>query len=194
MRKMAIALGGALVLAGCRTTPTAPPPPPAPAVDPSNPLFAPGYMTQAASGDQFEIQSGQLAHQRTQNAAVHSFANMLVSDHTRVTQTMMSAAQSAGLTPPPPTLLPHHQAMLDQLRAAGSGPSFDMAFQQAQVQAHTEALTLHQNYATSGDNPALRTVASQAVPVIQTHLQHAQMLNVAPPPAPPPIRRSGERG
>lgn len=194
MRKFAILLGGAVILAACSTTPAEPPPPPA-AVDPNNPLFAPGYLAMAGSGDQFEIQSGQLAMQMSQNQAVRNFANMLIADHSRSTQMLVSAAQAAAIAPPPPAILPHHQAMLDQLRAAGSGPNFDMAFQQVQIQAHQEALQLHQNYAASGDVPALRATAGQIVPVVQMHLQHLQSLNVAPPPPPPPpIRRSGERG
>jgi putative membrane protein len=197
MRKLAILLGGALALAACSTTP----PPTAP-VDLSNVLMAPGYLATAASSDQFEIQSGQLAQQASQNPAVQSFGGMLVTDHTQSTQMLMAAAQSARITPPPPTLLPQHQAMLDQLRAAGSGPAFDMAFQQIQVQAHQQALVLHQNYATSGDVPALRATAGQIVPVVQRHLTMAQSLQVsapppppvAPPPPPPPPRHAGERG
>jgi putative membrane protein len=87
--------------------------------------------------------------------------------------------------------------MLDQLRASGTGPSFDMAFKNAQISAHQAALTLHQNYAASGDVPALKAVAGQIVAVVQMHLQQTQMLNVTPPPPPPPPptpRRSGERG
>ena len=200
MRSLAILLGGAVALAACSTT--APPPPIAPdnvTLDTSNPLMAPGYLTQAASSDQFEIQSGQLAQQMSQNQAVRNFANMLIADHTRTTQLLTTTAQSAGIAPPPPTLLPPQQAMLDQLRASGSGPSFDMAFKNAQITAHQQALQLHQNYATSGDVPALRNVASQAVPIIQMHLNQAQMLNVgmapmAPMPAAPPVGRAGERG
>jgi putative membrane protein len=196
MRKLAILFGGAALLAACSSAPPAAPV--APPVDLNNPLMAPGFMAQAASSDQFEIQSSQLAMQASQNAAVRNFASLLIADHTRNTQTMMAAAQSAGLTPPPPTLLPAHQAMLDQLRAAGSGPSFDAAFRDAQINAHQQALGLMQNYAASGDVPALRTVAGQAVPMIQMHLNQAQMLNVAPPPPPPmPVPstgRSGERG
>ena len=110
---------------------------------------------------------------------------------------VVAAAQSAGLTPPPPALLPQHQALLDQLRSAGSGPSFDMAFRDIQINAHQQALQLHQNYAASGDVPALRATAGQIVPVVQMHLSQLQGLNVAPPPPPPPMPtpgRSGERG
>lgn len=194
MRKLGILLGGALALAACARTP---PPPP----DLNNALLAPGYVAQAASADQFEIQSGQLALGASQNAAVRNFANMIIADHTRSTQMVASAAASARVTPPPPTMLPAQQAMLDQLRAAGTGYAFDQAFQQVQIQAHQQALSLHQGYANGGDVPALRAVAGQIVPVVQNHLAQAQGLQLAPPappppppPPPPPVRRSGERG
>jgi putative membrane protein len=196
MRKTLILLCSVGLLTACQTTSTPPVPPVA--IDPNNPLFAPGYMATAGSSDQFEIQSGQLAQQMSQNPAVRNFGSMLIADHTRSTQMVVAAAQSARIAPPPPMILPQHQALIDQLRAAGSGPNFDMTFKQIQIQAHTDALGLHQNYATSGDVPALRAIAGQIVPVVQMHLNQAQMLNVAPPapppPAPPPPRRAGERG
>jgi putative membrane protein len=195
MTKLGILFGGTALLAACQSAP--PPPPPAPPVDINNPLMAPGFLAQAGSANQWEIESSQLALQASTNPAVRNFANMIIADHMRLGQAIGAAASSAGLTPPPPALLPAQQSMLDQLRAAGSGPSFDMAYQQAQIGAHQQAIQLMQNYATSGDVPALRTAASQAVPTMQMHLQQAQMLNTAlppPPPPPPSTRRSGERG
>jgi putative membrane protein len=194
MKKLGIVIGGAIALAACARTP----PPP---VDLNNPLLAPGFLAQAASGDQFEIQSSQLALTASQSAGVRNFANTMISDHTRLSQAMSAAAAAARLQPPAPTLLPAQQAMLDQLRSAGTGYSFDQAYQQAQITAHQNALTLFQNYAASGDLPPIRTAAGQAVPTIQSHLAMAQALQIAPPPPPPPppappppVRRSGERG
>jgi putative membrane protein len=107
----------------------------------------------------------------------------------------MAAARSAGIVPPPPAILPEQQSVLAQLSAAG--PNFDVAFRDAQITAHQGALGLMQNYAASGDVPALRTAAQQAIPTIQLHLAQAQALGVAPtPPAPPPMvpTNRGERG
>ena len=195
MRKLAILFGGAALLAACHTTP--PPAPPAP-VDINNPLMAPGFLAQAGSANQFEIQSAQLALQSGVNPGTQNFANMLIADHTAMGQQVAAAATAAGLTPPPPALLPAEQAMLDQLRAAGTGASFNLAFLQAQITAHQQAIQLMQNYAANGDVPALRTVATGAIPVMQKHLQMAQELAEAPPPPPPPppptTRPSGERG
>jgi putative membrane protein len=194
MRKLGILLGGALALAACSTTPKAPPPPP----DLNNVLMAPGFLAHAGSANQYEIEAAQLALQASANPGVRNLANMIVADHTALGQQVAAAAASAGLTPPPPMLLPPEQAMLDQLRAAGTGMNFDMLYQQQQISAHQQAIQLMQNYAASGDVPALQTVASGAIPVMQRHLQMAQALQVmAPPPPPPPpmtAPRPGERG
>lgn len=195
MRKLAIMLGGAALLAACQTNPPPPPPAPAAVVDPNNPLFAPGFLAQAGSANLFEIQSSQMALQMSSNQAVRNFANLLISDHSRMGQTVAAAARSAGIVPPPPALLSAQQAALSQLSAAG--PNFDVAFRDAQITAHQQAIGLMQNYAASGDVPALRTVAQQALPTMQMHLSQAQMLAVAPPaPPPPPMtpRNPGERG
>jgi putative membrane protein len=197
MKGLGMLLGGALALAACSTTPRPPT-----AADLANPLIAPGYLAQAGSADMFEIQSGQLAQQMSQNPGVQSFAGMIIADHTQSTQMLTSAAAAAHVMAPPPAMLPPQQAMLDQLRSAGSGPAFDQAFQQIQIQAHQQALMLHQNYAQSGDVPALRATAGQIVPVVQKHLSMIQSLQVLPPaptPPPPPMQapspgQRGERG
>lgn len=197
MRKLALlAAVGTAVIAACSS--------PAPrnevavvAADPNNPLMAPGYLAMAASGDLFEIQSGQLAHPRAQSPAVHGFATMLTTDHTRSTQILTAAAQAARVAVPPPAMLPQHQALLSQLNAAGTGHAFDVAFRDIQIQAHQQSLMLHQNYAANGDVPALRQAAAQIVPVVQGHLQQLQAMQLAAPPPPPtmqPVTTPGERG
>ncbi|HVF82712.1 MAG TPA: DUF4142 domain-containing protein [Sphingomicrobium sp.] len=204
MRVFALPLLASCALAAC-TTNTAPADTAAPvavAGDPANPLSAAGYMGLAASSDQFEIQSSQLALQASTNPAVQSFARLMIAHHQATTATLTAAAQSAGLPPPPPTLMPNEQALLDQVRAAGTGPAFDQAYKNAQIAGHQSALQVHGNYANGGDVPALRQAAASAVPIVQQHLTSAQNLNVmameAPPPAQQPTEtapvRSGERG
>lgn len=207
MRRTILLLAAAGTLGACGTTNTdtavTDTAAVAPAGDPSNPLTAAGYMPMAASSDQFEIQSSQLALQASQNPAVQSFARLMIAHHQATTANLTQAAQSAGLPPPPPALMPQEQALLDQVRAAGTGPAFDAAYKQAQIAGHQSALQLHQGYANGGDVPQLRQVAATAVPIVQQHLQAAQTLNVeamAPmqpmgqeAPATAPIR-SGERG
>jgi putative membrane protein len=193
MKILAMMLGGAMALAACSTNP---PPPPAPP-DLNNVLLAPGFLAHAGSANQYEIQASQLALQASANPGVRNLASVIIADHTAMGQQVAAAASSAGLAPPPPTLLPAEQAMLDQLRASGTGPSFDMTYQQQQISAHQQAIQMMQNYAASGDVPALRTVAAGAIPVMQKHLAMAQALMTAPPPPPPPPMQApspGQRG
>jgi putative membrane protein len=195
MRFLLASVAAVAVLSGCARN--EPPVEPVVAVDPNSPLAAPMYMTMAASGDQFEIQSSQLALQRSSNPQLRQFAQMLITDHSNMSAQLIAAAQGAGLTPPPPAVSAEHAAMLQQLQATPAA-SFDMAYRDAQVMAHQQALTLHQNYANGGDVPALRTVASSAVPIIQNHLNMIQGMTMAPPPPPPPVYQQapapGERG
>jgi putative membrane protein len=131
------------------------------------------YVRMAAASDLYEIRSSQLAQTRTQNAAIRGFAGMLIRDHMTTTSQLTAAAQAAGMPPMTPALMPMQQDMLRRLEAA-SGAAFDRAFANQQVQAHEMALRLHQNYASSGDTPALRQVAATAVPVIQHHLDRVR--------------------
>jgi putative membrane protein len=173
------------------------------AMDPMNPLSAPGYMRMAASSDMFEIESSRLALQMSRNPAVRSFAQMMIDDHTRTSGEMMGLAQQLRLSPPPPEMAPHHAEMLGRLGTA-SPMDFDRAYKAEQIAAHQEALTLHRNYADQGDLPPLREFAGRTAPVVEMHYGHAQSLPdyaaapqpapYQPEPAPPVRRRSGERG
>jgi putative membrane protein len=190
MKRRAIALG--IVLAVTAFSADAQPlsrpmPPLPPAAESENPLIAAVYLARAFSADQFEIEAGQLAQQKSQSPQVRNFANLLIADHTRSARLLTNAAEFAGITPPPPGLRPEQQAMLARLQAAAPGMSFDIAFKNAQIAAHRTTLLLHQLYAVSGDTPALRNVAAQAVPMVRMHLSQAQLLTVSPPPPQPSI-------
>jgi putative membrane protein len=137
------------------------------------PVTARPYLVAAASADQFEIQSSQLALRMSRDAEVRRTAQMLINDHQRLSAETMAAARRARLVPPPVALTPEHAAKLRELSKAGA-ERFDAAYRQAQVAAHQEALALHRGYANSGDVPALRTTAAKAVPVVEMHLHHVE--------------------
>jgi len=191
MKALLAAAGAALLIAGCASTEPPPSPPSAVAAN-GMPIMAPGYLAMASSADMFEIQSGQLAMQRSANPSVQSFGQMLVSDHTGTSSDLMAAASSAGVPPPPSQMLPQHADMLRRLQAAGPA-GFDTMFRDEQISAHQQGLMLHRTYAEQGDVPALRSAAAGIVPVVQAHLDQAQALSTMTPPARSP-RRAGERG
>ena len=165
------------------------------------------YMQMAHSSDMFEVESSRLALQMSSNQEVRAFAQMMVDDHTRMMNEMMS--MGAGQANMPMQMMPQHAAMLERIRAA-SPAEFDMMYKREQMMAHQEAVALHRSYAEQGQNPALKAMAARAVPMVEAHLARAQALpemaagtNMAPAsaqpydapsPTPTSIRRRGERG
>lgn len=129
------------------------------------------YLTEAGASDKYEIQSSELALQKSKNAGVRSFAQMMIDNHKQTTQTLVKAASSAGITPPPPQLTAQQKKMIGQLQGL-SGTQFDAAYIKQQRTAHDMALTLHRTYSQKGDVPALRTAAAGAVPIVEKHREH----------------------
>lgn len=134
------------------------------------------FIINQALGDSYEIQAGRLAAQRGGSQQARQFGDRMVSDHTTLTQQLAMVLQTNG-TPvvTPAALDPRHLTMINDLTVA-QGPDFDRRFAIQQVTAHREAVALLQNYAQSGDNPALRQWAMQTLPMVQEHLRLAQML------------------
>lgn len=139
------------------------------------PTDAMGFTAMAGASDLYEIQSSQIALQKSQNADVRRMAQMMIDHHTQTTQTLTAAAQAAGMTPPPPQLTPMQQQMVAELQTADTA-GFDRLYVGQQVQAHQMALNLHGTYAQRGDTPQLRTAAQGAVPIVTGHLQEFQRM------------------
>jgi putative membrane protein len=133
------------------------------------------YVNMAGASDLYEIQSSQLALQKSQDSGVREFAQMMVTHHTQTTQQVTAAARQSGMTPPPPQLTSQQAQMISQLQGA-TGAAFDRMYKQQQVQAHEMALALHRTYADDGDTEELRRVARSAVPIVQGHLTRVRQM------------------
>jgi putative membrane protein len=139
------------------------------------PTQAQAYVRLAASSDMFEIESSRLALQRSQNAQIRQFAQMMIDHHTDMSMQLSAAARASGQMVPT-AMVPAHAQLVTALRASASVGAFDRLYVTQQRLAHQQALALHTNYAARGDTPALRTVANAAVPAVRAHLQQSQSL------------------
>ena len=138
------------------------------------PRQADAFLFHAGAGDVYEITSSTMAMQKSRNPDVRAFASMLIADHTKLTNAALTTAAAAGVMAPPPELSMMQKGMVAQLSAAGA--NFDRVYLQQQMTAHQQALALMQGYASSGDVPALRQAASQAIPTVQGHIAHLQRM------------------
>jgi putative membrane protein len=134
------------------------------------------FVTQAAASDMFEIQSSQLALQRS-DAATKAFAQQMVNDHQKTTSELKSLVQSNKVPATLPTALDSsHQTMLDKLKGL-QGKDFTSQYRSDQVSAHKEAVSLFQRYSGGKEDGALKTWAGTTLPILQHHLQMANELS-----------------
>lgn len=136
----------------------------------------PDFVTQAAQTDAFERQEGRLAEQKAKNPQVRAFAREMVRDHTRTTQNLQAAIRKAGMKPPPPP-----QLSADQRHEIGelqglSGPAFDKAYIDQQVQTHVNAQQLISGFAQSAAPGPIRDAAQSTLPIVEHHLDMAKKL------------------
>ncbi len=171
---MTIKYFGLFVAAMTTATPlfaqTPPPPPPAEAKTSAMP-----YVMAAGMSDLYEINSSQIALQKSKTPAIRSFATMLIKHHTMTTAATIKAAKKAGLTPPAPALDAGATASITELQSA-SAADFDRLYIGQQIPAHQAALDLHQSYSTGGDQAPLRMTAKTAVPIVKQHIAAALKL------------------
>lgn len=163
-------------LAACSSEPpptpvAAAPPPPPPAVSPVDQQFA----AQAGASDQFEIQSSQLALQKSRNPRVRAFAQHMIDDHTRTTQQLTGIASGKGLTLQP-ALDQQQQQMLTDLQGLNNSRAFDRAYLHDQVVGHQATAQAFQTEISNGQDAQIKDFAQQTLPIIQSHLKDAQRL------------------
>jgi putative membrane protein len=130
------------------------------------PLFPADFMAAASSTDLFEIRSSELALTRATNPKHREFARTMIADHQGTSAQLSLAGRRLNLLPSA-TLLPAHQAMLDELSASGN---LDATYHRQQIAVHEAALKLHSDFAARGESPTLRAVARAAVPIVRRHL------------------------
>ncbi len=131
-----------------------------------------GIVNTANSG---EIAQARLAESITQNADVQNIAMMMATMHGQLNAQLTSVSQKDDL--PPAT------SAIEQMLASGgqqtmamlqglTGSSFDLAYVDANVQAHQGAMQLFQTQLIpDATNPDLKAFLQNMLPVVQAHLQ-----------------------
>jgi len=135
----------------------------------------PDFVKEVAVSDMFEIESSKLAAEKG-DEATKTFANQMVTDHTKTSSELKEAVASDPKSPIPDALDSSHQSKLDKLKGL-SGADFNKQYADMQVSAHKDAVSLFQRYAKGGDSEKLKSWASTTLPALQHHLEMAQTLD-----------------
>jgi len=136
------------------------------------------FVKKASIGNEFEIESSRLALEKSQNANVKQFAQMMIDDHSKagdqLKATLPSSSVNAAMVPN--ALDAKHRKLLDKLKDAPAGKKFDKKYISEQTDAHKETVKLFRDYAKNGDDGALKGFASQTLPTLESHLQHVKQI------------------
>ena len=146
-------------------------------VSPTMGTSATDYVKMAADGDMYEIQSSKIALAKSKRADVKSFAKDMIDDHMQTSASLKAALKNPDrtITPPSMMLSSDSAAKIALLKKAPKA-SFDGLYLQQQMMAHQTAWALHKGYATDGTDPALKQVASSAVPIVERHIAHLKSM------------------
>lgn len=152
-RSMLLALAGAscaVPLAGARALS-------------GGPLGPEQFRMAELMGGEFAILTSQIALSRSRNPSVRNFAQLEINEQTAVAAAL--GALPGGVQP-----RPDQAAIIQELQRMPPGPAFDRAYVEGQIAGHEQLLALNTAYAQGGADSRGRTVATVAVPSIQTHL------------------------
>ncbi|MFP3994799.1 DUF4142 domain-containing protein [Pseudomonas capeferrum] len=137
----------------------------------------------AASSDDFvdaateagiaEVVTGNLAKEKSQNADIKAFAQQMVTDHTQANQKLGDIARKLDIS------VPDEAALTDKVKKMileWREESFDKSYINNQVDAHEKAVELFKKEAASSDKVELKAFASDTLPKLEQHLEHAKAL------------------
>ena len=133
------------------------------------------FAQELKSSGQFEIQSSQLALRTSSNNEIKKFAQKMIDDHTAADQKLTETLKQANLPGLKYGMDQDSRGLVKQL-AVFRGAAFDRAYVRDQIQGHEKAVELLEAYSKSGDNDALKQLASTLLPTIKEHLQMAEGL------------------
>lgn len=150
---------------------------PAPVADRITASNGQQYVDLAGAIDLFEIESARLALEKSQQAEIRAFAQMLLRDHGRSAARIAAAARAAEPRLNVRSALnPTQRAEIAALRRAAPA-DFDRLFLDQQMRAHETALGLFTDYASVGDVEGLRVHASQVAAPVLEHLSRVRSLS-----------------
>lgn len=132
------------------------------------------YLVDQAEINLEEIEIGKLAQTKSTNAEVKKFGKMLVDEHTKSASEVSTLAKTKNFTLPT-ALTEDGQDKYNKLNEK-SGVDFDKKFADMMVDGHEKAIDKIKKAAENAKDADVRQWASNSIPVLTTHLEHAKVL------------------
>ena len=135
------------------------------------------FFENAAQAGIAEVQAGTDAQAKATSPAVKEFAAMMVKDHSAANAKLKKIAAAKGVKLPDEASL--KQKAMNKKTDMKSGTSFDADYIAGQVKAHQDTIELLQKEIDSGKDPEAKAFATEILPKVKMHLDHANKLATA---------------
>lgn len=132
----------------------------------------PTFAKKAAAGGLAEVQIGQMAADKATDPDVKSFAQRMVTDHTKANDELQQLASTKGWTLPT-ELDAKHRSTMARLQKQ-SGAAFDRTYMNAMVADHNTDVAEFRSYSQSGADPELKSWAATTLPTLEEHQKLAK--------------------
>jgi putative membrane protein len=130
------------------------------------------FVQDASQADATEIAASKIALRNSSDPHVKTFAQQMITDHTRLSHRMGALAARKGVGAAPAA----DSALVGKLQTL-KGKEFDQAYvEQVALEGHQKAVDLFQKESESGTDAQLKAAATHALPTIKHHLAMAQQL------------------
>ena len=136
------------------------------------------FVGQANLGAPFQVDSGRLAETKATNAAIRSYAHLMVTTHIPVVNALNVILKPKKITPSSTLLHGAYDAMIFTLNA-DRGFAFDRNYLNGQVEYQKGNAALFEQEIENGSDPELKEFARQTLPKIVDHLERAEKLAAA---------------
>lgn len=136
------------------------------------------FVTLAAQSDMLEIESSKLALTKSDSDKTKAFAHKMIKDHTETSKELKTLMSGGKVQADAPAALDKaHRDKLDKLAKQHDGKDFTKEYNDIQVSAHKDAVSMFERYGKEGDNADLKAFANKYLPHLQEHLKMAQDLD-----------------
>ncbi|MGN6399729.1 MAG: DUF4142 domain-containing protein [Flavisolibacter sp.] len=134
----------------------------------------------AVVANQIDIDAAELAQKKSKNADVLNFAKTMISDHQSVINQASALVKKLGVTPRNNALSKQLQSGAEKTKKAlnaKSGTAFDKAYVDNEVAYHKAVIATVENVLIpQAQNGELKSLLQSVLPVLKTHLEHAEMM------------------
>ena len=133
------------------------------------------FMDKAAQGGMMEVQLGQMAASKAQNADVKAFGQKMVEDHSNANTELKSVARENNVTLPTEVSAEQKEDM-DKLSKL-SGAAFDKEYVKMMVEDHEKDVADFQKQSESAADADVKAFATKTLPTLKSHLEMIKGIN-----------------